>query len=123
MNSNKHSFLVETVEDKLLRCLLKDAEGELRTSDAPPASTEKPERHLASSAFPSPLFTTREAAEYLRICEKTLRTTCRDEGLEPIKIGNKFRYRKKDLDDYICEKWEASRSTRAKTLDIPSFRA
>ncbi|MCA9439544.1 MAG: helix-turn-helix domain-containing protein [Candidatus Omnitrophica bacterium] len=85
----------------------------------PSRIAEKPE---ARGKELSPLVTSKEAAEYLRVCLKTLRTTCREQGLEPITIGNKFLYQKADLDRFIENKAEEQRRASGRNLDIPPFK-
>lgn len=52
----------------------------------------------------SPLFTVREAAEYLRISERHLWTITRTGKLPAIKLGRSKRYSLADLDAYIARR-------------------
>lgn len=52
--------------------------------------------------MPDEIFTIAQAAEYLKVCDKTVRRLIKSNQLIASKIGNRsWRIRKADIDDYL----------------------
>lgn len=70
----------------------------------------------------SPYLTSKEVAEYYRISQKTLRTSFRAKGLEPIVMGNKFLYRRDQIFEFDkILKEEAENRRKDTEFEIPDF--
>ena len=52
--------------------------------------------------MPDEIFTIAQAAEYLKVCDKTVRRLIKSNQIIASKIGNRsWRIRKADIDDYL----------------------
>lgn len=49
------------------------------------------------------LFTVSQTAQYLQVCDKTVRRLISKNELIASKIGNSWRIKKKDIDNYLKE--------------------
>lgn len=53
--------------------------------------------------MPDDLMTVTQAAEYLKVCDKTVRRLIARQELAASKVGNSWRIRKVDIDRYLSE--------------------
>ena len=51
----------------------------------------------------SEILTIPQAAEYLQVCDKTIRRLISNKKLSASKIGGSWRIKKSDIDDYLIE--------------------
>ncbi len=49
----------------------------------------------------SEIFTVSQTAEYLQVCEKTVRRLIDRHALTASKVGNKWRIKRSDIDEYL----------------------
>ena len=49
------------------------------------------------------IMTVAQAAEYLKVCDKTVRRLIARKELAASKVGNSWRIRKKDIDGYLMQ--------------------
>lgn len=49
------------------------------------------------------ILTISQAAEYLQVCDKTVRTLISSKQLKAFKIGRSWQIKKSDIDDYLIE--------------------
>lgn len=49
------------------------------------------------------ILTVAQAAEYLKVCEKTVRRLIAKQELAASKVGKSWRIQKIDIDKYLCE--------------------
>jgi excisionase family DNA binding protein len=64
------------------------------------------------------LMSTKDAANYLGLHHKTVEKMCREGGIEYIQIGERYRFKKADLDKFI----EKKRKGNNKKVVIEGFR-
>lgn len=49
------------------------------------------------------ILTVAQAAEYLKVCEKTVRRLISKQQLAASKVGRSWRIQKIDIDEYLCK--------------------
>ena len=49
------------------------------------------------------ILTVAQAAEYLKVCDKTVRRLIAKQELIASKVGNSWRIQKEDIDKYLCK--------------------
>lgn len=53
--------------------------------------------------MPDSILTVAQAAEYLKVCEKTVRRLISKQELAASKVGRSWRIQKIDIDGYLCK--------------------
>lgn len=65
------------------------------------ANTDHPSPDRTNAGMPEPLFTVRQAADYLQCGDKFVRRRVYDGTLTHVKVGSCVRFRRSDLEAFV----------------------